>query len=325
MVSLPYLLREGQVAYARKVMANFEALLGAYNQATVKGLGTGAIPTLMELLYQAVVKAGEDGNSNQILFNDGESLQAKFDVGNLYADLAMSDGMFYFEVNPLNGHLMVTSSTRLEEDAFYIDEETGHLIYNIDDPATNTSFKTFDLGLVQGPPGPAGEGGDMYKAVYDPDNLGDPHPYTGWFSAPAVDWGAYFLTYDTEFEDGKTYYTESEGVYTEAEVTVGADVPVNSYYEKLPRTDLLLTDLTNTGGALLSDHIGPVSGHTLAGPAQLATDEAKLAWAAATVVDAGQGAGNTATGATNTSSWIRLRALGTVPETDIPLMLTFYK
>lgn len=44
-----------------------------------------------------------------------------------------------------------------------------------------------------------------------------------------VTW-SYALTADATFAEGKQYYTESDGVYTLAEVTAGASVPANTYY-----------------------------------------------------------------------------------------------
>lgn len=44
-----------------------------------------------------------------------------------------------------------------------------------------------------------------------------------------VTW-SYALTADATFAEGKQYYTESGGVYTLAEVTAGASVPANTYY-----------------------------------------------------------------------------------------------
>ena len=46
---------------------------------------------------------------------------------------------------------------------------------------------------------------------------------------PFVTW-TYTLTSDATFAAGKNYYTESDGEYTLAEVTVGAAVPANTYY-----------------------------------------------------------------------------------------------
>lgn len=51
--------------------------------------------------------------------------------------------------------------------------------------------------------------------------LYDLAPYTTW---------TYALTADTTFAADKDYYTESGGVYTKAEVTAGAAVPANTYY-----------------------------------------------------------------------------------------------
>lgn len=45
---------------------------------------------------------------------------------------------------------------------------------------------------------------------------------------------AYALTTDETFQNGKTYYTKDGDTYSEATVTVGADVPGNTYYEKNP-------------------------------------------------------------------------------------------
>ena len=44
-----------------------------------------------------------------------------------------------------------------------------------------------------------------------------------------VTW-SYALTTDTTFQTGKNYYTESGGEYTLAEVTTGASIPANTYY-----------------------------------------------------------------------------------------------
>ena len=40
----------------------------------------------------------------------------------------------------------------------------------------------------------------------------------------------YTLTTDETFVDGTTYYTEADGVYTAAEVTVGEEIPADTYY-----------------------------------------------------------------------------------------------
>lgn len=50
-------------------------------------------------------------------------------------------------------------------------------------------------------------------------------------AVPAYYVDQYTLTDDATFQDGKTYYTESGGVYSEATVTTGDDVPADTYYE----------------------------------------------------------------------------------------------
>ena len=47
--------------------------------------------------------------------------------------------------------------------------------------------------------------------------------------APFVTW-TYALTADATFTDGKRYFTLVDGAYVEAEVTAGASVPANTYY-----------------------------------------------------------------------------------------------
>ena len=51
-VILPYILQEGQVAYAARVMANFNALLDKINQVTVPGLTQGDVEAVLIQLKQ---------------------------------------------------------------------------------------------------------------------------------------------------------------------------------------------------------------------------------------------------------------------------------
>ena len=319
-ISLPYRLREGQIAYAAKVMANFEALLGAYNQVHIDGLGEGDVVTLLQLLYQAAVMAGEEGNTAQIVFPDGDTLEEKFSAGTLNASLLDSDGLFYFEVGE-DGHLYVTASESIGPHDFYIDEN-GHLIYNLSDPEESEAVHRYDLGMVRGDQGPASTG-DMDADIYDPYNQQkDLNHYTGYFNCLALNWGGYYLTYDTVFEEGKTYYTEDDGEYTEANVNEGDPVVVNTYYEKLPDGDCLLTDADHISGATLHGHLTAVAGHALVGPSMNASDEAKLAWSRAMVTAVAQGSGLSSPGAENSSPWIRFRALDAAPTENVTLMVT---
>ena len=322
-VSLPYKLREGQIAYAAKVMANFEALLGMYKYGHVDGLGDGDVFTLMELLCKAVVMAGDPGNAEQIVFEDGETLVHKFNAGTLNASLLDNEGMFYCSIGD-DGHLYITASEGIEEGDFSIGSD-GHLLYTLSDPASSSVVHTYDLGLVKGQKGDPGAPG-MVAAVYDPEGMAkDLNTYTSYYSLPEANWGAYFLTYDSKFLANKTYYVESSGSYVESTVTVGDDVPINTYYEKLANTDCLLTDLEEISGVpVLTGHISSGFGHALVGPAPAASDTEKLTWSAAMVTAVGQGGGVSAEGANNSSSWIKFRALGTVPTDGVLLMVSVY-
>lgn len=322
-INLPYNLREGQVAYAAKVMANFRALLGGVNQINVNGLGEGDVTTMLQLLYQAMVKADQQGNAEDIVFADGDTLEQKFAAGTLNASLLTGEGMFYFYIDPRDGHLYAITSEAMGEDDFAIDED-GHLIYTLSDPENNSAVNICDLGKVVGPAGPAGTG-DMDKSVYDPNNAQkDMNMYPGYFTCGDLGWGDYFLTYDDTFDGDKTYYTESGGVYSTATVTPGDPVTANVYYERLPSTDCLITDSGWVSGAKMTDHISGTSGHAFMGPSINATVAEKTAWQEAAIIPIAQGSGSTLEGAANTSSWIRIRALGTVPTDSIDLILTFY-
>lgn len=57
----------------------------------------------------------------------------------------------------------------------------------------------------------------------------------------------YELTTDTEFKNNKTYYILVDEEYVEAEVTVGAPVPANTYYEKIYRDGSAELEFTNDG------------------------------------------------------------------------------
>ena len=197
--SLPYNLQEGTIAHAGKVMANFRALLGILNNLIVEGVGTGDLATILNLISQAMVKADETGNAGEIRFADGETVEQKFAAGTLNASLLDSEGLFYFFVNQDDGHLYVTASEGMEADNFEIDEETGHLLFNLNDPDESNVVHTYDLGLVKGADGEPGEDG-MLASTYDPNNVGkDLNTYTGFFLCDAQSWvdGVYVIS-DTD-------------------------------------------------------------------------------------------------------------------------------
>lgn len=319
-VALPYNLQEGTVAYAMKVMANFRALLGIYNNVSIPGLGEGDVDTMLKLLAEAMVKAGEAGNTADIVFPDGETIEEKFNAGTLNASLLNSDGLFYLTVGS-DGHLYVTASDSVNAEQFSIDrqpssETYGHLLYTLTDPEPGGAVHTYDLGSVIGPAGPSGTG-DMAASVYDPNGQHkDVNMYVGYFNCPAAGWGSYFLTFDATAQAGKTYYTYNSQTQTYAAATVaeGATLPANTYYEKLPENECLITDEQRVGGATLTGLITATLGHAIIEPSYDATDGDKTAWNEGMVTGVAQGNG-----------WLRLRTLGTTIETDVPLAIAMWQ
>lgn len=306
-VNLPYNLREGQVARAAQVMANFLALLGAYGSIKIEGLGEGDVETLMQLMYEAMVKAGEPGNTEGIVFHDGDTLEQKFAAGTLNASILNSEGLFYFEIDPISGHLIVTAAEGIGEEDFLIDGD-GHLIFNLEDPETSSVVHRYDLGRVVGEQGPAGAGG-MDAAVYDPRGVRkDLNPYLGSFICYAPKWGSYFRTEDTVAQEGKTYYAylPHTDEYVVRTYPAGTDISELDLFEKLDETEYRLTDEDHVGGEPLSGHIAATSGHAFLGPSYLAGPVGAEAWANARIWAKEQGDG-----------WVVLKALGDVPRHSI--------
>lgn len=198
---LPYKLQEGQVAYARKVMANFEALMGTLNNITINGK-TGDLETVLRELFEKVIMSGEP-NGDQITFEDGESLQDKYDSGKTTLALMTGEGMFYFYVE--DGRLKVVTNGNINADDFTIDDK-GHLLYTVNPSAEQGESAVYDLGNVRGPAGPASTG-DMSAAIYDPnDRKKDVCHYYGKFYCLAANWnenGVIRIT-DNDIETGDT-------------------------------------------------------------------------------------------------------------------------
>ena len=165
-IILPYQLRDGQKAYAARIMADLNALAGGLNNITVEGLEGGDLESTLAALKNRVdqaVVANQPGNASQIRCQDGQSFQDKVDSGAFNGTdgvVSTSDGLYYFYVGG-DGHLYLVTRSQVQGEAFSIDSQ-GHLIYTVDDPAPeNGEPKTYDLGVVREP-------GDMQAQVYDP-------------------------------------------------------------------------------------------------------------------------------------------------------------
>ena len=76
-INLPFQLKEGQKAYAAKVMANFNALLGKLNALSINGELVGSLEdflTSLSEMVDAAVEANKIGNANEIRFTDGMTM-----------------------------------------------------------------------------------------------------------------------------------------------------------------------------------------------------------------------------------------------------------
>lgn len=152
MIKLPHLLQEGQVAYAAKVMADFNAILAALNNLSAEGFTTQDISSMIADLADAIhhkVEAGEPGNAIDIKFTDGDTLQGKFANGDLNGTDGVAvvlDGCVAFDVDE-NGHLIVATNN---DNPYSIVD--GHLIYTVPDPEED-GYIEYDLGNVRGIPG----------------------------------------------------------------------------------------------------------------------------------------------------------------------------
>ncbi len=171
-ITLPFQLKEGTTAYAAKVMANFNALIGKLNQLSVNGEIVGDLEDFLSLLSASIeqlVQAGRAGNANEIRVADGSSLQEKLDSGDLKGtsgEVSVQDRMCYFYVDEVTGHLHLVARDDVDADAYHINDQ-GHLIYTIPDPDNGLTATDYDLGQVRGP---KGDSGDMSRTVYDTQN-----------------------------------------------------------------------------------------------------------------------------------------------------------
>ena len=158
-ISFPYNLQEGSIAYARHVMANFRAITNALDNLHVAGIDD----TTLEGILASLVIKGEQGNADEILDDEGETLQEKLDRHAFDGrDASLYDGYAQFHVD-VNGHLIVTLP---------VNDPT---MYSIDDDPTSPTYKhllltvgesgdvdtvDFDLGIVKGDKGDKGDTGE---------------------------------------------------------------------------------------------------------------------------------------------------------------------
>lgn len=64
-ITLPFQLKEGTTAYAAKVMANFNALIGKLNQLSVNGEIVGDLEDFLSLLSASIEQLDSGGPGGQ--------------------------------------------------------------------------------------------------------------------------------------------------------------------------------------------------------------------------------------------------------------------
>lgn len=172
---LPYQLKEGQIAYARRVMANFNAIINALNNLRAEGITAEGLEELFTELASTTVKKNQAGNADEIVFADGATMQQKLDAGAFNGrDAVLYEGFAAFNIGD-DGYLYVTTTTG--NNPYSIDED-GYLILNIPD-APAEDVQSFKLGKVvggegpAGPVGPTGVSGNYSATVYAASSSGD--------------------------------------------------------------------------------------------------------------------------------------------------------
>ncbi len=151
-ISFPYNLQEGSIAYARHVMANFRAITNALDNLHVAGIDD----TTLEGILASLVVKGEQGNADEILDDEGETLQEKLDRHAFDGrDASLYDGYAQFHVDA-NGHLIVTLP--VNDPDMYSINSSGHLILTVGESG-DVDTVDFDLGIVKGPKGDKGDTG----------------------------------------------------------------------------------------------------------------------------------------------------------------------
>lgn len=124
----------------------------------------------------------------------------------------------------------MTTDTTFSEDKQYYTKDGD--VYTLAQVQTKAYALTADTMFQNGKTYYTKDG-DTYPAATV--TVGDPVTADTYYEQSSVPVPAYYkdgyvLTADTTFQDGTTYYTEEDGVFTEAAVTTGEAVAADTYY-----------------------------------------------------------------------------------------------
>lgn len=139
---------------------------------------------------------------------------------------------YIYDISPYAvwSYALTTDTTFQENKSYYTKDEND--VYTLAQVQTKayalTEDTTFQAGKTY-----YTKDGDTYTAATV--TVGDPVTADTYYEQSSVPVPAYYkdgyvLTADTTFQDGTTYYTEDEGVFTEAAVTTGEAVAADTYY-----------------------------------------------------------------------------------------------
>lgn len=125
----------------------------------------------------------------------------------------------------------LTADTAFQENKSYYTKDEND-VYTLAQVQTKAYALTADTAFQEGKTYYTTDG-DTYTAATV--TVGDPVTLETYYEQSSVPVSAYYkdgyvLTTDTTFQDGTTYYTEEDGVFTEAAVTTGEAVTADTYY-----------------------------------------------------------------------------------------------
>ena len=138
---------------------------------------------------------------------------------------------YIYDISPYAtwSYALTTDTAFQENKSYYIKDGDVYTLAQVQTKAyALTADTTFQEGKTY-----YTKDGDTYTAATV--TVGDPVTADTYYEQSSVPVPAYYkdgyvLTTDTTFQDGTTYYTEEDGVFTEAAVTTGEAVTADTYY-----------------------------------------------------------------------------------------------
>ena len=139
---------------------------------------------------------------------------------------------YIYDITPYAtwSYVLTTDATFAENKAYYTKDEND--VYTLAQVETKAYALTADATFQTGKTYYIKDGDTYTAATVTVGDFVTPETYyeQSTVPVPAYYKDGYVLTADTTFQDGTTYYTEEDGVFTEAVVTTGEAVTADTYY-----------------------------------------------------------------------------------------------